>query len=192
MNKNRCTCQKKEIKVTNMLPNVLRRERTGKKWRFCTSLNKAITGFVVWGENPFTSPQEGNCISANLRILQLACLFSMLRVAGCVSWSDTASDGSMTTHVIGYTKVKHPPIWASEESPQVFDITNIGVSFSREGMILGYGNKALVSFPPSDHGYILIDVRSEKDLQHVIGILQHEQNKRYPVCLTINAIGASR
>lgn len=129
---------------------------------------------------------------ANVRILRLACVLSMLRLAGCVSWSDTADDGSVTSHIVGYAKVKHPPVWSSGESPQVSDVTHLGISFGGEGLVLGYGNKTLVSFPPSDHGYLFIDVRSEEDLRCVIGILQHEQLKGYPLCLTINTIGPSR
>ena len=155
-------------------------------------LNKVLAGCVAQGRSLFGPPQGGDCCLANVRILRLACVLSMLRLAGCVSWSGTAADGTVTTHIIGYAKVKHPSVWSSGELPQVSDVTHMGISLAPEGFVLGYGNKTLVSFPPSDQGYLFIDVRSEEDLRRVIGILQQEQLKEYPLCLAINAIGSYR
>lgn len=153
---------------------------------------KVFVGSVARGEGTFDSFQKDNCPSANVQVLQLACVLSILQLAGCASWSDTSDDGSVTTHILGYTKIRHPLVWSSGESPQISDFAHIGVSFGQEGMVLGYGDNTLVSLPPSEHGYLFIDVRSEDDLRRVIGILQNEQLKEHQLCLTINAIRISQ
>jgi hypothetical protein len=130
-------------------------------------------------------------MGANGQILRLACALSVWCVVGCTSWSETANDGSVTTHVIGYAKIRHPPPWCSGEPPQVSDVAHVGISLGAEGLLLGYGARTLVSFPPSEPGYLFVNVRNEEDLHRVIEILRQEQMKGYPLCLTINAIGAS-
>ena len=130
-------------------------------------------------------------MSAKVRVLRVTCVLGMLWLTGCVSGTETADDGSRTTHILGYTKVRRPATWSSGEPARISAVARIGASFGSEGLLLGYDDRTLVRFPPSDRGYLFIDVRSEEDLQRVIEIIQQEQFKGYPLCLSIDAIGPS-
>ena len=64
----------------------------------------------------------------------------------------------------------------------------MGILLGSEGFLLGSSRQTLVSFPPTEQGYLFVDVRSDEDLNRVIEILQNEHFQGYVPCLTTNAI----
>jgi hypothetical protein len=130
-------------------------------------------------------------MSVNMRRLCVALVLEVLGLTGCVSWSHKADDGSRTTHILGYTRVRQPAVWSSGQPPCLSAVARLGISLGGDGLLLGYDDRTLVSFPPSEHGYLFFNVRSEEDLQRVLEIIQREEFREYPLCLTVNALGAS-
>ncbi len=130
-------------------------------------------------------------MSVNARRLGVVLVLGMLGLTGCVSWSQKADDASRTTHILGYTKVRRPAVWSSGPPPCLSAVARLGISLGSDGLLLGYDDRTLVSFPPSEPGCLFINVRSDEDLQRVLEIIQREEFKEYPLCLTVNVLGAS-
>ncbi len=87
-----------------------------------------------------------------MRIVRLISMGLLLCSVGCISWTGGKREGGSIRHIVGYARVNRPPAWSSGEPPQISQVAEVGVSLGREGFLLGYGDRTVVTLPPGERG----------------------------------------